>query len=59
MSEQLDLFPQEELQQQEAGSIEMPEEKIITDKDSEVLAFSIMSDLQRKKFLEEKEIDFS
>jgi len=31
MKEQLDLFPQEELQQQEAGSIEIPEEKIITD----------------------------
>ena len=31
MTEQLDLFPQEELQQQEAGSIEIPEEKIITD----------------------------
>jgi len=40
MKEQLELFPtevgyelspQEELQQQEAGSVEMPEEKIITD----------------------------
>jgi len=31
MAEQLDLFPQEELQQQEAGSIETPEVKPIAD----------------------------
>jgi hypothetical protein len=31
MAEQLDLFPQEELQQQEAGSIEAPETKPIAD----------------------------
>ena len=31
MAEQLDLFPQEELQQQEAGSIESPEVKPIAD----------------------------
>ena len=31
MAEQLDLFPQEELQQQEAGSINTPESKPIVD----------------------------
>jgi hypothetical protein len=31
MSEQLDLFPQEELQQQEAGSINVPETQPIKD----------------------------
>jgi len=31
MSEQLDLFPQEELQQQEAGSINIPEAQPIQD----------------------------
>ena len=31
MSEQLDLFPQEELQQQEAGSINVPEAQPIQD----------------------------
>lgn len=31
MSEQLELFPQEELQQQEAGSVNAPEAQPITD----------------------------
>jgi len=31
MAEQLDLFPQEELQQQDAGSIEVPETQPIKD----------------------------
>ena len=34
-------------------------EKEISAKDSEGMAFSIMSELQRKKFLENREIDFS
>jgi len=39
--------------------VPLGQEKIISPKDSEGLAFSILSELQRKKFLEEKEIDFS
>jgi len=39
--------------------IPLSQEKIITPKDSEGIAFSIMSELQRKKFLVEKEVDFS
>jgi len=39
--------------------IPLGQERIISAKDSEGIAFSIMSELQRKKFLEEKEIDFS
>lgn len=39
--------------------VPLSQEKTITPKDSEGLAFSIMSDVQRKKFLEDKEIDFS
>ena len=39
--------------------VPLSQEKIILPKDSEGLAFSIMSEIQRKKFLEEKEIDFS
>lgn len=39
--------------------IPLSKEKIILPKDSEGLAFSIMSEVQRKKFLAEKEIDFS
>jgi twitching motility protein PilT len=39
--------------------VPLGQEPIILPKDSEGIAFSIMSDLQRKKFLEEKEIDFS
>ncbi|MCX6718703.1 MAG: PilT/PilU family type 4a pilus ATPase [Candidatus Staskawiczbacteria bacterium] len=39
--------------------IPLSQEKIIMAKDSEELAFSIMSEVQRKKFLEDKEIDFS
>ena len=39
--------------------VPLSQEKIILPKDSEGMAFSIMSELQRKKFLEEKEIDFS
>ncbi|TSC95040.1 MAG: twitching motility protein [Parcubacteria group bacterium Licking1014_1] len=39
--------------------IPLREEKKILSKDSEEFAFSIMSENQRKKFLEEKEIDFS
>ncbi|MCX6721883.1 MAG: PilT/PilU family type 4a pilus ATPase, partial [Candidatus Staskawiczbacteria bacterium] len=39
--------------------IPLSQEKPISAKDSEGIAFSIMSDLQRKKFVEEKEIDFS
>jgi twitching motility protein PilT len=34
--------------------VPLGQEKIILAKDSEGLAFSIMSDLQKKKFLEEK-----
>lgn len=39
--------------------IPLSREEIISPKDSEGLAFSIMSELQRKKFLEEKEVDLS
>lgn len=39
--------------------VPLSQEKIISAKDSEGLAFSIMSEMQKKKFLEEKEIDFS
>lgn len=39
--------------------VPLGQEKIISAKDSEGLAFSIMSEAQRKKFLEDKEIDFS
>ncbi len=39
--------------------VPLSQEKIILPKDSEGLAFSILSEIQRKKFLEEKEIDFS
>lgn len=39
--------------------IPLGQEKIISPQDSEGLAFALMSDLQRKKFLEQKEIDFS
>jgi len=39
--------------------IPLGQEKVVLPQDSEGIAFSIMSELQRKKFLEEKEIDFS
>ncbi|MEK7665008.1 MAG: type IV pilus twitching motility protein PilT [Patescibacteria group bacterium] len=39
--------------------IPLSQEKKVSPKDSEGLAFSIMSEEQKKKFLEEKEIDFS
>jgi twitching motility protein PilT len=39
--------------------VPLTQEKIVTPKDSEGMAFAIMSELQRKKFLEQKEIDFS
>jgi len=39
--------------------VPLNKEKIITPKDSEGLAFSMLSEVQQKKFLEEKEIDFS
>ena len=39
--------------------IPLIKEKKILSQDSEGLAFALMTDLQRKKFLEEKEIDFS
>jgi twitching motility protein PilT len=39
--------------------VPLSREKIVDAKDSEGIAFSIMSELQKKKFLEEKEIDFS
>lgn len=39
--------------------VPLGQEHIILPKDSEGIAFSIMSELQRKRFLEEKEIDFS
>jgi twitching motility protein PilT len=39
--------------------IPLVQENVITAQDSEALAFSIMSDIQKKKFLEEKESDFS
>jgi twitching motility protein PilT len=39
--------------------VPLGQEKIVTEKDSEGMAFALMSEAQRKKFLEEKEIDFS
>lgn len=39
--------------------VPLTQEEIITPKDSEGLAFAILSEIQRKKFLDEKEIDFS
>lgn len=39
--------------------IPLSQEKAISPKDSEGLAFSILSEIQRKRFLEEKEVDFS
>lgn len=39
--------------------IPLSQEKVITPKDSEGIAFSMMSEGQQKKFLLEKEIDFS
>ena len=39
--------------------VPLSREKQISEKDSEGMAFAIMSEIQRKKFLEEKEIDFS
>ena len=39
--------------------VPLSQEKIISEKDAEGLAFSMMSEPQRKKFLEEKEADFS
>jgi twitching motility protein PilT len=39
--------------------VPLSKEKVITPKDSEGLAFSLLSEIQRKKFLEEKEIDLS
>lgn len=39
--------------------VPLSQEQVVLPKDSEGLAFSIMSENQRKKFLAEKEIDFS
>ena len=39
--------------------VPLSQEKVILPKDSESIAFSLLSELQKKKFLEEKEIDFS
>jgi twitching motility protein PilT len=39
--------------------VPLSQEKIVSPEDSEGLAFSVLSGIQRKKFLEEKEIDFS
>lgn len=39
--------------------VPLTQEKIITEKDSEGLAFSIMSEIQKKNLFENKEIDFS
>ncbi|MCD6233221.1 type IV pilus twitching motility protein PilT [bacterium] len=39
--------------------VELKEEKVIEPKDAQELAFLLTSELQWKKFLEEKEIDFS
>jgi len=39
--------------------VPLSQEKIITPKDSEGLAFCILSEIQKKKFLEQKEVDFS
>ncbi len=39
--------------------VPLTQEKIVTPQDSEGIAFSIMNDVQRKKFLQDKEMDFS
>src|SRR6185295_5993506 len=39
--------------------VPLSQEKVITPKDAEGLAFALLSETQRKKFLEDKEIDFS
>jgi len=39
--------------------VPLSQEKVILPQDSEGIAFSIMTEIQRKKFLEEKEIDFA
>ena len=39
--------------------VDLEREKIITPKDSQGLAFSLMTPLQKEKFLREKEIDFA
>ncbi len=39
--------------------VPLSQEKIITAKDSEGIAFAILSEFQKKKLLEQKEIDFS
>jgi twitching motility protein PilT len=39
--------------------VPLSQEKIMSPKDTEGIAFSIMTEAQRKKFLEEKEADFS
>jgi len=39
--------------------VPLSQEKIISAKDSEGMAFAIMSELQKKKLLEQKEVDFS
>ena len=39
--------------------VPLSREKVISPKDSEGLAFSIMSEIQKKKFLADKEVDFS
>jgi twitching motility protein PilT len=39
--------------------VPLSQEKVILAKDSEGLAFSILSEIQKKKLLEEKEVDFS
>ncbi len=39
--------------------VPLSKEKIVTPEDSKGMALSIMSELQQKKFMEEKEIDFS
>ncbi|MCX6720934.1 MAG: type IV pilus twitching motility protein PilT [Candidatus Staskawiczbacteria bacterium] len=39
--------------------VPLSQEKVILAKDSEGIAFAILSEIQRKKLLEEKEVDFS
>lgn len=39
--------------------VPLGQERIITPKDSEAIAFSIMNDMQKEKFLAQKEFDFS
>jgi len=39
--------------------IPLTQEKVVTPQEAEALAFSILSDQQKKKLLEEKEVDFS